>query len=145
MSVLVALKACNGKYVCMGDKELIDDKQSTIFVNEQPLIANKDDIQDCSIFEFDCDIYNTCTFKTINNLYIYVMASTLHLRTHEPSLPSYNVLLNKFEKININCNTFAFKSLYNNRYICADSEGNKPLIADKVHIGKWETFTIEIV
>jgi glucosylceramidase len=48
----------------------------------------------------------------------------------------------KFEKINLGNGTFAFKSLANGKYVCADNNGNSSLIANRDAAKGWESFWI---
>ena len=39
-------------------------------------------------------------------------------------------------------NTVALKALANNKYVCAEDAGTKPLIANRDTPAEWETFTL---
>ena len=40
-------------------------------------------------------------------------------------------------------NLFALRSHANGMYLCADDHGNKPLIANRMAVDAWQTFSIE--
>ena len=45
-----------------------------------------------------------------------------------------------FEILHTPDNHVALKSVANNKYVCAENGGSKPLIANRDKVGPWETF-----
>jgi uncharacterized protein len=48
----------------------------------------------------------------------------------------------RFEIVPLSGGTVALRSKANNMYVCAENNGNAPLVANRAAAGSWETFTV---
>ena len=75
-----------------------------------------------------------------NHCYVTVQTGSLNLVANRP----YPGLLQEFTLVDGGAGSYALRARYNGDYVCAESAGAAPLVANRTAIGPWNSLTLSL-